>query len=202
MKNHIFYSIIFLSILMLSCTNETFNSETELLEYIQNESNGFLQEKTINGISFSLLYKPTDLLVNQEVKNGKDKIHELRNKYDQYLYFNLSMSKNNQELLSAVPKNRNEFGQMVNDLAFGMNQKVHLFTKTKDTIEIIDFIYPRMYGMSNATTIMLVYPRNEEKLKDDYLNLTVKDLGLNTGEVKFKIPTKIIKNEPKLAFKQ
>ncbi|WP_420571716.1 hypothetical protein [Kordia sp.] len=201
MNRKIVFLLGFLSIVLFGCSTETFDSKEVLLEHIQDESNGFLQEKTVNGVHFSLLYRPTDLLVNQELRGNGDKdIQELRDRYSQYLYFNLSISQDNKELLSAVPKNRNEFGQMVNELAFGMGQKVHLFTKTKDTIEIADFIYPRMYGMSNATTIMLVYPRNKEELKGDYLNLTVEDLGVHTGEVKFKVPIEIIENEPKLSF--
>ena len=89
---------------------------------------------------------------------------------------------------------------MVNQLAFGMDQKVHLFTQSKDTLEMADFIYPRMYGMSRATTIMFVFPRETEPLNEAYLNFTIEDLGLYTGEVKFKIDTKKIKNEPKLKF--
>jgi hypothetical protein len=110
------------------------------------------------------------------------------------------MSKNNQELLSAIPKNQNEFGAMVNQLSFGMNEKVHLFTQTKDTIELADFIYPRMYGMGKTTTIMFVYPRETDQLKEEDLNFTIEDLGLYTGEVKFKIDTEKINNEPELQF--
>ena len=116
------------------------------------------------------------------------------------MYFNLSMSINNQELLSTAPKNRNEFGAMVSQLAFGMGEKVHLYTPSKDTLEIADFIYPRMYGMSKATTIMFVYPRDKDAINEDYLNFTIEDLGLYTGEVKFKVETEKIKNEPKLAL--
>lgn len=202
MKKHYFFLKLLLAILVFGCSNKTFDSEIQLLEYIQNESNGFLQEKEINGINFRLLYRPTDLLVSQELNNGNKNIQKLRNKYSQYLYFNLSISKNNQELLSVLPENKSEFGKMVNSLAFEMDQKVHLFTKKKDTIEILDFIYPRMYGMSNATTVMLVYPRDKEKLQDDYINLTIEDFGINTGEIKFKIPTEIINNEPRISFKQ
>jgi hypothetical protein len=81
-----------------------------------------------------------------------------------------------------------------------MNEKVHLYTLSKDTLEMADFIYPRMYGMSRATTIMFVYPRDKAAMDQDYLNFTVEDLGLYTGEVKFKIMTEKIKNEPKLSF--
>jgi hypothetical protein len=109
------------------------------------------------------------------------------------------MSVNQKELLSIVPKNRNEFGAMVNQLAFGMNEKVHLYTQSKDTIDLTDYIYPRMYGMSRATTIMFVYPR-EEALQEKTLNFTIEDLGMYTGEVKFKLDTEKLQQEPRLKF--
>ncbi len=189
--------------LLNSCSKQTFKNKKELQSYIQDKDNGYLQEKTINGVQFSLLYRPTDLLVAQELEaeSNKDDIEKLRKHYQKYLYFNLLFSVDDKELLSTVPKNRNEFGEMVNTLAFGMNDKVHLFTKAKDTIEMADYIYPRMYGMSNSTSMMLVYPRNKEQLEGKNLSLTIEDLGTSTGEVKFKIPIQIINNELKLSFK-
>lgn len=200
MKKRIY--ILLVVPLLWSCTQKTFDSENAMWTYLKDPSNGYLQQKTINGIDFFLVQRPTDLLVKQELGDSisTEKINLLREKYSQYIYFNLSMSKNNQELLSTAPKNRNEFGAMVNQLAFGMGEKVHLYTEKKDTIELTDFNYPRMYGMSRSTTIMFVYPRNNQQLEGNYLNFTVEDLGLYTGEVKFKIPIKSINNEPKLKF--
>lgn len=191
--------IVVLCFLLHSCTTNTFKSESALLDYLKNEANGYLQHKTIQGVDYTLMYRPTDMLVKQELTDSTDakQIAALRAKYNKYMYFNLSMSKNNQELLSVAPKNRNEFGAMVNQLAFGMNDKVHVYTPSKDTLELADFIYPRMYGMSRATTIMFVYLR-EEALKEEYINFTIEDLGLYTGEVKFKIATSKLINEPKL----
>jgi hypothetical protein len=142
-------------------------------------------------------------LVKQELgdRPSQTAVVKLRDKYNKYLYFNLSISRNNKELLSTAPKNRTEFGAMVNQLAFDMQHKVHLFTQTRDTLKLADYIYPRLYGMSNATTIMFVYPRDGKKLKDkEYLSFTVEDLGLYTGEVKFKIPVETLMNEPQLSF--
>jgi len=193
--------VLLIGMLLLSCNGKVFSNEEELLEFIKDESNGYVQHKSVNGVDFTLMYRPTDLLVKQELGDSinKDKIEQLRDTYSKYMYINLSMSKNNQELLSTAPKNRNEFGAMVNQLAFGMNKKVHLYTQNKDTLEMANFIYPRMYGMGRATTIMFVYPR--EKLKEGILNFTIEDLGLYTGEVKFKIDSENIKNEPQLSFK-
>jgi hypothetical protein len=192
------YLLLILAI--TSCGSKTFDSTDELLEYISDEDNEYKYSKSVNGVDYVLQYRPTDLLVNQELGDEKDKnkIKELREKYSKFLYFNLSMSMNNKELLSNVVRDKAQFGQMVNDLAFNMDEKVHVFTPDKDTLTMTDFVYPRMYGLTNSTTIMLVYPRDKNYLKEEYLNLTIEDLGLYTGEVKFKIQTEVLNNEPKL----
>ncbi|WP_255452659.1 hypothetical protein [Aquimarina sp. RZ0] len=194
--------ILFFGVLFTSCTNKTFESTEQLWDYLNDPENGYLHTKTVNGVDFSIVYKPTDLLVEQELsgKATASKIDSLRKKYDQYLYFNLSMARNNQELLSNVAGKKQKFGGMVNQLAFGMEEKIHLYTPQKDTIVMADYIYPRMYGMSGATTLLLVYPKEKKVTNAEEMTLTIEDLGFYTGEVKFKIPTKIFKNEPKLEF--
>jgi hypothetical protein len=194
--------LLLLLLLLISCQNKTFDTVEEITTYINEEDNQYRYSKTINGVKYELTYRPTDLLVNQEVGNKKNKkqIELLRKKYSKYMYFNLSMSLNDRELLSNVVRDKQKFGQMVNDLAFGMEEKVNLFTPKKDTLSMADFIYPRMYGMTNNTTIMIVYPRDKKYLEDEYINFTIQDLGFDTGEVKFKINTNSIKNEPQLKF--
>lgn len=193
---------LFLSMFLFSCGGKKCDSKEELIQYISDESNGYRFKKTIQGVDFIVQYKPTDVLVKQEIDEMKDfnEIEKLRKKYNKFMYFDLSMSANNQELLSNVVAEKAKFGQMVTDLAFKMDEKVHLFTKDNDTLDMSDFIYPRMYGLTNSTNIMIVYPRDKKYLKEEYLNLTVEDLGCNTGEVKFKLNSKQIINEPQLIF--
>ena len=204
MKFQQLFTLLCIVFVFSNCGNKSFETKQELFSYLQDADYGYLHQKNVNGYDFSLLYKPTDLLVDQELNEiyTSEEVQKLREKYKQYMYFTLSMSKNNKELLSATPKNRQEFGAMVNELAFGMDKKVHVFTSKKDTLELLDYVYPRMYGMSKATTMLFVYPRDEKFLKEEYLNITIGDLGTYTGEVRFKIPIKKIKNEPKLRFKQ
>ncbi len=186
---------------LISCTT-TFDSEAEMMEYIADESNEYRYSKNVNGVDYTLQYRPTDLLVKQELGDKADKklVDSLRSKYSKYLYFNLSMSFNNKELLSSVAGDRSKFGALVTDLAFGMYEKVHLISPTKDTIALTDFIYPRIYGMTSSTTIMLVYPNEKKLLNQEYLNFTIQDLGFSTGEVTMKINPRKIQQQPKLNF--
>jgi hypothetical protein len=187
--------------LICSCS-QTFETAEEMDIYITEEDNRYYYKKTVAGVDYVLQYRPTDLLVLQELEEEKKPalVEKLRKQYGQYLYFNLSMSKNNQELLNSVAQDKTKFGQMVNELAFGMEEKLHVYTPTKDTLALADFIYPRMYGMSNSTSIMIVYPRDPKYLKQEYLNFVVEDLGLDTGDIKFKLDTKALTNEPQLRF--
>jgi len=185
----------------LSCLQKSFDTDEALWEYIKDERNGYIAHKTIAGVNYSLLYKPTDLLVKQELGANADKsqVENLRSKYGQYCYFNLSMSRGGQEILSSVAGDRNAFGKMVKDLSFGMSDKIHLYTENRDTIAMADYSYPRMYGMSKNTSLLLVYPR--EELEDaDEIHLAIEDLGFGTGEVRFKQAMNHIKKQPELQF--
>lgn len=192
----------FILLLFISSCSKTFDTQEEMNDYIQNEDNGYHYKKTVADVDFVLQYRPTDLLVKQELGDDINpaKVEKFRKHYSQYMYFNLSMSKNNQELLNGVAQDKTKFGQMVNELAFGMEDKLHVYTPTKDTLALADFIYPRMYGMSNSTSIMIVYPRDPKYMDQDYLNFIIEDLGLETGDIKFKLDTKALINEPQLSF--
>lgn len=204
MQNIIKRNSLFLLLIVIvsSCGNKSFDTAEEMVTFISDEENEYCYKKEVNGVTYTLQYRPTDLLVQQELGDNasEKKVKQLREKYNKYLYFNLSMSLNGQELLSNVVRDKAQFGQMVNDLAFNMDQKVHLYTPEKDTLSMTDFVYPRMYGMTNATTILIVYPRDKQLLKEDELNFTIEDLGLNTGEVKFKIHTQPLKKEPQINY--
>ncbi len=193
--------LVFVYIISLcSCSSEIFENEQDLWTYLKETENGYLQQKKINRYDFSLLSMPTDLLVIQELgeDRSKVKIKKLRDKYKKYMYFTLSISRDSKELLSAAPKTRQEFGEMVNQLAFGMKEKVHLFTQKKDTLTMLDYNYPRMYGMSQSTSILFVYPREKKYLKEGVLNFTIQDIGTYTGEVRFKIDVNQIKKQLRL----
>ncbi|NAY93463.1 hypothetical protein GTQ34_16245 [Muricauda sp. JGD-17] len=195
---------IALLLAVASCGQKTFDSEAELWEYVKNPSNGYYHEKTIGPVHYALIYRPTDLQVKQELKEdtANATIDSLRKKYGKYLYFNLTMSANRQELLSAKANDRMAFGHLVNELSFGMAEKVHLLSKRRDTIPILDYTYPRMYGMSNSTNILLVYPKDQRLFEENEARFTIEDLGFSTGEVGFNIPTSKLDQEPKLNLKK
>lgn len=188
--------------LVSACVTKSFDTKEELWTYLKESEHNYHFEKKIKGVRYSLTYKPTDLLVDQEL--GSDhterEVDSLRKKYNQYLYFNLGMSANGQELLNLKVGDQQAFGATVKQFAFGMANKIHLIGRKRDTLPMADYIYPRMYGMGNSTNMLLVYRRDKRVLQEEFFHLTIEDLGFATGEIRFKVPTKPLNNEPILHF--
>jgi len=197
------FIILFLALGFLSsCDQNTFDSEKKLITFLKDADNGFFKEKAINGIDISIMYRPIDLLVQQELGSSANnkQIDSIRNIYSNYIYFGLNLTKDGQELLSTIPQNNNEFGAMVNQLSFGMDKVIHLYSSRKDTVEMTDYVYPRMYGYSKTTSMLLVYPRDKKITSAENFIISIEDIGLKTGDVKFKFDTNILNEEPRLSF--
>jgi hypothetical protein len=200
------YRLIFIAAIILviyGCRTRSFDSEKELWVYLKQQDNGYHFQKTFNDVDYVLTYKPTDLLVEQELNDTYTlkEISTLRKKYKDYLYFNLSISSKGQELLNHKAGNQLEFKTLASELSFKMAENIHLISEKRDTIILLDYSYPRLYGMSKSTDMLLVYPRDSSFLEQDYLLLTIEDFGFKTGEVSFKIETQKIREQPKLSFK-
>ena len=184
-KNNLLFFLFFLS--FIGCKKEVNLEKSELIDYVNNEDNGFSQTKEINGVKMNLTYRPTDLMVYQEMSNlgNEKKINEdsIKNKYKNNLYFILSYGRDNKEILSTITKSREEFNAIQNTLTFDMLNKVSLVNQDRDTIRLIDYNFPRTYGMSRATSLLFVFERNEILKKSDELLFNVNDIGVGTGDV-------------------
>lgn len=199
--NYLFIIVIGIPILFGSCKKQL--TEQELIDYIKSPDNGVLIEKKVGSLNYKVYYRPSDMLVNQELKAHNiatdSLINHYKNIYDKNLYFIVSISQNNQEVLNNLAGNKQHFGSMVNQLAFGMDQKVTLLTSQKDTLQLKDYIYPRTYGVGNSTDIMFVF-ENKDINQAEWIQMVIEDFGLQTGDARFKFLTKDIRKTPSLKF--
>ena len=190
-----------LSMLFQSCQKAV--SEQELVEYIKNPKNGVLIEKEVGTVNYKVYYRPSDLLVNQELKTHKvipdTLIGYYKNKYHKNLYFIVSVNQDNKDVLTNIAGNNQYHGAMVNQLAFGMGQKVLLTTSEKDTLQLLDYAFPRTYGAGQSTNMMFAF-ENKYLNQAEWVQLVVKDFGLQTGDIRFKFLTKDILKTPNIKF--
>ncbi|PCI93074.1 MAG: hypothetical protein COB15_16960 [Flavobacteriales bacterium] len=192
--------------MILLCLNSCQSklTEAELKTYIQNPENGLMQEKKVNNVEYKLIYKPTALMINQELRNKEitnGLLDSLEEKYSKHHYFMLSVNVNNRDILSSKAGNKGEFGSAVYQLSFNMNEKTFLVNDNLDTLGLVDYVFPRMYGMSPATNMLFVFEKGDwEHTKS--LKLHINEFGLNTGNTKYKFLAKDIKNIPAIKYKE
>ncbi len=189
-------------IVFQSCHKKVFKTKQDLLAYVVEEKHELTKHKQINGVDFVLTYRPTDLLVAQEIQIGQEQnqIEKLRDKYSGYMYFNLSMSYKNREVLTAALRDRSKYQHVLKNLAFNMRNKIKIYNKEGETFPLADCIFPRMYDLDGKNTLLLVVKRDEQLLKTDSFKITLKDIGLYTGEVTFKVPSRAILQQPSISF--
>jgi hypothetical protein len=196
-KNKCFLFLIYMCVLIFfTGCQEKFKTRDEYSKYINDADNGFSQTKVVNGVTINVTYKPSDLMVCQEIENknySTKQIDSVRAKYDKLLYFIVSYSKDNNEILTTIPASRSEFNEIQNRLTFRMNENVALVNNKRDTIPLLDFNFPRTYGMSKTTTVLFVFNKNDKIEDSNELNFNLTDIGIGIGDLKFSYPTTILK---------
>lgn len=196
------YSAFVVSILiMVSCSPDHLSPE-ELTAYLLDEGNGVLKATESEGTKIEVTYRPADLWVHQELGDKAEDtevIARLQKKYDQYIYFVVSLSKNDREALHQVSGGFGQYSELVQTLSFRMPEYVTLTTARQDTIPVGDFMLNRTYGMSNSTDLLFVF--NREKVKEnEWIQFNLNEFGLGVGNQRFRFKTKDLNDVPKIYY--
>ena len=191
-------TILFL-LIALSCGQPAFLSEQELKEYILEENSGLNAKKQLGNIQMQVTYRPTDLLILQELDDASNltEINELREKYENYLYFILSLSVGGKDLLYRGSSNQQDFSNKLQTLSFGMGPFVSLITSEKDTIPVADYRFDRSFGLGSSSSLLFVFPREEIK-NATKLSFQTQEFGFGTGTQDFIFDRDKLDNHPRV----
>lgn len=191
-----------LTALAIASCNERV-SDTELTRYIKDPQNGLFHEKTVNEVTCQVYYRPADfvvkLMLGAEDTITPQKEDSLRGEAGKQLCFIISVSRNGTDALESFSTDRATYSAMVQQMAFGLNEQVILTTNLSDTLQLLDYVYPRTYGYSSAASMLFAFERKDLQ-RYEWLSLLVKDFGLKTGDLRFKFYTKDIQGTPELNF--
>jgi hypothetical protein len=193
-------SLSFLLFLAVAACKPQFLAPADLRAYISDEDNGLKKTIKLKDTQVTVLYRPTDLLVYQEIGDDTTnaaKIRELRTKYDQNLYFILSLSTASKESLHLTTGS--QYSDLVQTLSFQMSEYVSMTTAANDTIPVADFILNRTYGMSNSTDLLFVFDKDKAKGKD-WVQFNLNEFGLGMGNQRFRFNVKDLDEVPEIQF--
>jgi len=189
-------SSVLIAIVVLASSCNAPLTKSELGVYLQDESNGVKKTFKQGGFKVDVIYRPTDLIVSQEAGLGKTSIDELKSKYDQYHYFVMNLQNNGRDLLNSTAANGALFASINKQLSFNLNKHVYLVDGNKDTINMVDFNFPRLYEASRATTVLMVFKADE--INTDDFKMIIDNIAYTSTNIKFDFNKKDLANIPSL----
>jgi hypothetical protein len=196
LKHLLFFLAVFLS---SGCAQEKLK-EDELKKYLMNPEHGTVKESDDGTVKTKVIYRPSDLLVVQQLKGvvgiSKDSLKNIKKNFDGFLYFILSLSSNNGEVILNDMADEQLYAKRINHFSFEMKKHVYLITSEKDTIPAADFNYPRMFGSTKSTSMLFSF-NNENIRKSTFIDFCYYDIDI---KVKFRFLTTDLKNVPNLKF--
>jgi hypothetical protein len=193
-----FYCLMFYVLCLCSCSTSEYLTPDELAVFVRQKEHGLCKVVEKGGVKLEVIYRPTDLLVGQELENPIDTtaINRLRKKYSSHYYFILSLSKDNKEALHQT-ENLETYSDLVETMSFRMPEYVSLTTSNSDTIAVSDFMLNRTFGMSASTDILFAFDKEKSKNKE-WVQFNLDEIGLGAGDQTFRFRVKDLENVPQI----
>ncbi len=149
-------AIITLFFVLGACANKRPQGTKELLSYINDEKNGLKQVQEKGSLKTTVCYKPLDLVMENDLKRlspaGQDSMKE---QLKHAAYFNVNVSKEQKDLTADV--HSFYFEQMLKNFNPRADKSIYLLLDKQDTVFVADYVYPRLYGSTGNTALMVVF---------------------------------------------
>jgi hypothetical protein len=193
----------FLLLLFLFACKPTIVDKVSLLDYVKNTENGVSKVYQVEPNKVVASIRPTDLVIEQiAAKSSQKVLDSLQKKYSKYWYFSTSFSIAGQDMLNVIQQqNYAKFSELLQVVSFRMPQYAYLTTSNQDTIQMADYSYVRLYGMSRSTDLLMVF-ENTKAQNAAWVQLNINEFGANIGDVRLRFETNDIKEIPKLKFEK
>lgn len=179
---------------LLGACRDTLSHE-ELLRYIQEPANGLTRKEEQGLLKASLTYRPSDLLVWQELGNRpaiSDSLwRSTGERYGTYWYFILSLSQDGRDPLAGGPA----LADNLQKLSFELDRYVYAVIDQSDTIFLSDYYAPRLFGISGATPVLLAFRKKER-----FEQLDIIFQGFDGAGMRFPFSRRDIDRIPRLRF--
>jgi len=188
-------NILIWALPFLLCACSKTLSHEELLRYIQEPSHGLTRKEEQGVLSACLTYRPSDLLVWQELGTmpeiSDSLLRNASDRYGAYWYFILSLSQNGRDPLGGGPA----LADNLQKLSFELDRYVYAVIDQADTIALSDYYAPRLFGISGAAPVLLAFRKKER-----FERLDIIFQGFGGAGMRFPFSRKDIDRIPRLDF--
>jgi len=191
-------SIAFTFMFLISCSKEEMQP-SDLIRWVENSENGFIQRQEFEHYFFEAKYKPTDYVISIEGRTdhlSEEKYAELKGELEGLQYVDLTIGPLTTQgnALSGGIENQDEYFERLDYFVTYANQDIFM-VQGKDTLMPKLYHFERNYGLAPKNTLLLGFDQGE-KGKDR--NVYIDDQILGVGRVKFLFKNKTIQSTPTL----
>jgi hypothetical protein len=190
------------TVLLSGCGPKKIKDIEGLSAFVKDEENRVTNRANSGDFTFTATVLPTDWLVVMEAGEeelASDTISKWRRRFDRFLYFQLSISRNGKEALHQLGDNA-IYSELVNTLSFHMENYVNL-TTADDTIAVHDYSLNRTYGLNESTDLIFSFER--DKLRDqEWIQFNLNEFGLGVGNQRFRFRRSDLDAVPEISFRE
>ncbi len=183
---------------IFSCQKSTVHTPIELIQWVENPSNGLRNERNFANHSFILQYKPHSYIVTKEER--LEMVNEdLPNKNLKALgdleYFTLTVvNKAGKDPIKQLCRTEQEYLEVFNYYSFDLTKDLSMISGT-DTLECVMAGCERSYGLAAEVKFLLAFLPG---MKGTDRTVLLNDKYFGYGKLYFNFSDTAIENIPKL----
>lgn len=183
---------------LTSCSTSS-REAPALRNYVQDPGHGLTHHIETGPVSVTCTYRPTDLLIAQELARNANSVplDSLRRTYAGKTYFALTLAQNEVEIEDRYLPDNAAFTQALSYLSTGIAADVFIVTATRDSVAALAAIYPRQYGTTGRSTVLLVFDSQKLDLQQGF-TFTFHDRFFNLGTLRFPFAADDLQALPQL----
>lgn len=171
--------------LLLTGCGTTPLSPTSYRAYLTDPSHGLTHTTEANGATVTCSYRPTNLLVAQDIANTPAAtsaiLDSLTHAYAGKIYCTLTLSRQGSEIENQFINDPSSYQQVLTYLNTGIAADAFLVTASRDSVPATASMYVRQYGTTGHSTLLLVFDTHQlTPVQGFHLTLRGQRLGLGT----------------------
>jgi|GEM_PF-5963851 len=180
MSRHLFLFLSVLMLLVVSCSRAPETPE-EYTTWFSNPSNGYVKTRQINGMEFSLLFRPAELLLMQELDPAGTyspaELDSLLALYNNGYHFIFSV-RLPKEFFTQKVGNTRDYLDFFETMSFRLPENIRLKTSTEE-LPVSLFHHERGYELQQQNIFLVSFPRSPDdgdtltfQYKDDFFGVS------------------------------
>ena len=174
------------------------------LAYLADPAHGLTQARDAGTTTATCSYRPTDLLVAQELADRADITPAARDSarraYAGKVYCTLALARNGAEMETGVINDETALGQALSYLSTGIARDVYLRGAGRpDSVQALGASYARQYGGTGRSTVLLVFAAPGPDVARGF-TLTYRDTQFGLAPLHFAFTARALRDVPALQF--